>query len=65
MAKVSGKQILDGIKRAEQSKPSKKNYTFRLSEKLMGEFQDFCDKKEVAQGKVVEELIANFIKSVE
>lgn len=65
MAKVSGKQILDGIKRAEQTKPSKKNYTFRLSEKLMGEFQEFCDKKDVAQGKVVEELIAELLKSVE
>lgn len=64
MAKLGSKQIIEDIKREQSQRSNKKNYTFRLSEELMADFQDLCEKQGIAQGRVVENLISGFIKGL-
>jgi len=61
MAKASGKEILERVKR-KQLQDAKANVTFRLNEALMNDFRKRCKQQDVSMAAILEELIGDYLR---
>ncbi|MCB0362218.1 MAG: hypothetical protein KDD35_05835 [Bdellovibrionales bacterium] len=51
------------IKRAKEGSPAKQNYTFRLRQDLMDQFEKICEQENVKRTAVLEEFLKQFTNS--
>ena len=61
---VNSKDIKEMVSKLKmQQRGPKKNITFRLSERIIRDFQKKCDRSDLGYGTVIEELMLLFVGS--
>lgn len=62
MAQVVSKKLIERVKQFEEGN-KKENVTFRLNKANLDEFRLKCKKSKIPMGKVIEELIKEFLRN--